>query len=174
MAIDMEEIFVKVAMEWPPLRVKLVVMSGLSHHKGALVFTALRVVDVPIFMSGVFLIGFAILRRAVDADVEDCATPKRRERWLLGEGFGEGLRGALRFGVRTFLQDGLEGCSGASAGVHHVDHRRELVGDLVGEKMDILHLVGEFAPQGVLVCSGGVGEPEGQGHNPWSLLSSFR
>ena len=40
--------------------------------------------------------------------------------------------------------------------------------------MDIPHRVGEFAPQGVLVCSGGVGEPEGQGRNPRSLPSSFR
>ena len=64
---------------------------------------------------------------------------------MLGEGFDKGLRGALRFGVWTSLQDGLEGCSGASAGVQHVDRRRELVGDLVGERMDIPHLVGEFA-----------------------------
>ena len=107
--VDTEKIFIKVTMERPPLRVKLVVVSGLSHRKGALVFTALRVVDVPVFASGAFLIGFAIPRGAVDADVEDRATPKRRERGLLGEGLGKGLRGALRFGVRTFLQDGLEG-----------------------------------------------------------------
>ena len=92
---------------------------------------------------------------------------------MLGEGFDEGLCGALRFGVRTFLQDGLEGCSGASAGVQHVDSRWELVGDLVGERMDNLHLVGEFAPQGILVCSGGVGEPKRQGRNPRSVPSSF-
>ena len=98
---------------------------------------------------------------------------KRWEGDLLGEGFGVGLRGALGFRVWILLQDGLEGCSGTSAGVQHVDHRRELIGDLVGERMDIPHLVGEFAPQGVLVCSGGVGEPEGQGHNPQSLPSSF-
>ena len=138
----------------------MIVTSGLGHRKGALVFTALRAVNVPVFMSGAFLIGFAVPRGAVDADVEDHATQERRERGLLGEGFSEGLRGALRFGVRTFLQDSLEGCSGASAGVHHVDHRRELVGDLVSERMDILHLVGKLAPQGVLVCSGGVGKPE--------------
>ena len=172
--VDTEKIFVKVAMERPSLQVELVVMRGLGHRKGALVFTALRVVDVPVFTSGAFLIGFVVLRGAVDADVEDCTTLKRWERGLLGEGFSEGLRGALRFRVRTFLQDGLEGCFGASAGVQHVDHRRELVGDLVGERMDILHLVGEFAPQGILVCSGGVGEPKRQGHNPRSVPSSFR
>ena len=144
--VDTEKIFIKVAMERPPLRVKLVVASGLSHRKGALIFTALRVVDVPVFASGMFLIGFAVPRRAVDADIEDRATLKRRERGLLGEGLGEGLRGALRFGVQTFLQDGLEGCSGASAGVQHVDRRWELIGDLVGERMDIPHLVSEFAP----------------------------
>ena len=79
---------------------------------------------------------------------------------MLSEGLGEGLRGALRFGVRTFLLDGLEGCSGASVGVQHVDRRRELVDDLVGERMDIPHLVSKFAPQGILVCSGDVGEPK--------------
>ena len=159
--VDTEKIFVKVAMERPPLRVELVVVSGLGHRKGALVFTALRTVDIPVFTGDAFLIGFAVSRRAVDADIEDCVTPKRRERWLLGEGFDEGLHGALRFGVRTFLQDGLDGCSGASAGVQHVNRRRELVDDLVGERMDIPHLVDEFAPKGILVCSGGVGEPEG-------------
>ena len=124
----------------------MIVTSGLGHRKGALVFTALRAVDVPVFTSGAFLIGFAILRGAVDADVEDRATLERRERGLLSEGFSEGLHGALGFGVRIFLQDGLEGCSGASVGVQHVDDRRELIGDLVGERMDIPHLVGEFAP----------------------------
>jgi len=86
-------------------------MSGLGHRKGALVITVLRTVDVPVFMGGVFLIYFIVLRGAVDADVEDCATPERRERGLLGEGLGEGLRGALRLRVRIFLQDGLEGFS---------------------------------------------------------------
>ena len=85
------------------MRVELVVTSGLGHHKGTLVFTALRAVDVLVFTSGAFLIGFAVLRRVVDADVEDRATSERRERGLLGEGFGEGLRGALGFGVRIFL-----------------------------------------------------------------------
>ena len=65
---------------------------------------------------------------------------------MLGEGFGEGLHGDLGFGVRIFLQDGLEGCSRASAGVQHVDLRRKLIGDLVGERMDFSHLVSEFAP----------------------------
>jgi len=106
MTVDTEKIFVKVAMERPPLRVELVVTSGLSHRKGALIFMALRVVDVPVFTSGAFFIGFTVPRGAVDADVEGCTTPKRRERGLLGEGFDEGVRGALRFGVQIFLQDG--------------------------------------------------------------------
>ena len=139
----------------------MIVTSGLGHRKGALVFTALRAVDVPVFTSGAFLIGFTIPRGAVDADVEDRATSERRERGLLGEGFGEGLHGALRFRVRTFLQDGLEGCSRASAGMQHVDRRWKLVGDLVGERMDIPHLVSESGPQGVLVHGGDVGEPKG-------------
>ena len=60
--VDTEKIFVKVAMERPPLRVELVVASGLSHRKGTLVFMALRAVDVPVFTSGAFLIGFAVPR----------------------------------------------------------------------------------------------------------------
>ena len=78
MAVNAEKLFVEVAVERPSLRVELVVTSGLGHRKGALVFTALRVVDVPVFTSGAFLIGFAIPRRAVDADVEDRATWKGR------------------------------------------------------------------------------------------------
>ena len=36
--VDTEKIFIKVAMERPPLRVKLVVASVLSHRNGALIF----------------------------------------------------------------------------------------------------------------------------------------
>ena len=117
MAVNAEELFVEVAMERPSLRVELVITSGLGHRKGTLVIAALFTVDVPVFMSDAFLISFAIPRGAVDADVEDCTTSERWERELLGEGFGEGLGGALRLGVRILLQDGLEGCSEASAGV---------------------------------------------------------
>ena len=66
-------------------------------------------------MSDTFLIGFAILRRAVNADVEDRATLEGWEKELLGEGFSEGLRGALRLRARICLWDGLEGRSGAPA-----------------------------------------------------------
>ena len=99
MTVNAEKIFIEVVMEWPSLRDELVVMSGLGHHKGTLVFMALHAVDVPVFTSGAFLVGFTVPRRAVDADVEDRATPERRERGLLGDGFGEGLRGALGFRV---------------------------------------------------------------------------
>ena len=100
------------------------------------------VVDVPVLTSGAFLLGLAVPRGAVDADVKDGATPERRERKLLGEGFGEGLRRALGLGARILLQDGLEGRSRASADVEHVDGRRRLV----SERMDVSHLIGEFAP----------------------------
>ena len=79
-AVDTEKFFVKVAMELPSLRVELVVASGLGHRKSALVFMALRPVDIPVFTSSAFLIGFAIPRGAIDADVEDRATSERRER----------------------------------------------------------------------------------------------
>ena len=99
MAVNVEEFFVEVAMEGPSLRVELVITSGLGHRNGTFIITALRTVGVPVFMGGAFLICFAVLRGAVDADVEDCATPERQERGLLGEGLGEGLRGALRLGI---------------------------------------------------------------------------
>ena len=41
--------------------------------------------------------------------------------------------------------DGVEGCFGALTDVQHVDSRRELVVDLVGGRIDVSHLVGEFA-----------------------------
>jgi len=131
-------------------------VSGLGHRNGAFVITALRAVGIPVFSGGAVLICFAVPRRAVDADVEDCATPERRERGLPGEGLGEGLRGALRLRVRIFLKHSLEGCFVTPAGVQHVDGWWELVGELVGE----------FAPQGALIHSGVVDEPEGQGGEP--------
>ena len=69
----------------------------------------------PVLPSNALLLGFAIPRRAVNADVEDRTTPEGWEKELLGEGFGEGLRRALRLGARIFLRDGLEGRSMASA-----------------------------------------------------------
>jgi len=119
----------------------------------------LRAVGVPVFTGGAFLVCFAVPGGAVDTDVENRATPEKQGRRLLGESLGEGLGGSLRFGVRIFLEDSLEGCSEIPAGVQHVDGWWKLVGELVGE----------FAPQGVLICSCGVGEPEGQGGDPWSL-----
>jgi hypothetical protein len=65
-------------------------------------------VDVPVLVSGPFLLGFPITRGVVDADVEECAPPKGRERKLLGGGFGKGLHRALGLRVKTFLLDGLE------------------------------------------------------------------
>ena len=116
----------------------------------------MRAVGVPVFTGGAFLVCFAVPGGAVDTDVENRATPERQERRLLGEGLGEGLGGSLRFGVWIFLKDSLERCSETSTGVQHVDGWWKLVGELVGE----------FAPQGILICSCGVGEPEGQGGEP--------
>ena len=63
-----------------------------------------------------------------------------------GDGFGESLRRALRLGVWIFLQDGVEGCFGTSTDLQHIHSRRELVGDRVDERIDVSHLVDEFAP----------------------------
>ena len=45
--------------------------------------------------------------------------------------------------------------------MEHVVGRWRLVSDLVGERKDVFHLVGEFGPHGILVGGGDVGEPEG-------------
>lgn len=90
-------------------------MSSLGPRNCCLIFSALHVVDVPVLTSDTFLLGFAILRRAINTDVEDRTTLEGWEKELLGEGFSEGLRRALRLGARVFLQDGLEGCPGAPA-----------------------------------------------------------
>ena len=76
-------------------------MSDLSHRKGTLIIMALHAVDVPIFTGDAFLIYFAIPRRAVDADVEDCATTERRERKLFGGGLGDSLLRSL--GLRFWI-----------------------------------------------------------------------
>ena len=106
----------------------------------------LRTVDVPIDVSGVVLLGFPIPWGAVDSDIENSTSTEGWERGLYGGGFGDSLCRALGLGVWIFLQDGLEGCFGASADMGHVDNRQELVDDLVSGRMDISNLVGEFAP----------------------------
>ena len=62
-------------------------------------FLGLHAVDILVLTSDTFLLNFAIPRRAVDANVEDHATPEGWEKELLSEGFGEGLRRALRLGA---------------------------------------------------------------------------
>ena len=74
-------------------------MSSLGPRNGCFIFLALHAVDILVLMSDAFLLGFAILRGAVDADVEDRATPEGWENELLDEGFGEGLHRALRLGA---------------------------------------------------------------------------
>ena len=115
-AVNAEKLIVEVALEWPSLRVKLL----LGHHKGNLACSVLCAIDVPVLTSGAFLLGLAVLREAVNANVEDHATPERRERKLLGEGFDEGLHRALGLEAQILLQDGLEGCFEASADMEHV------------------------------------------------------
>ena len=70
MAINTDKLVVEVALEWSSLRVKLL----LSPRKDNLVCSELHAVDVLVLTSGAFLLGFAVLRGAVDADVEDRAT----------------------------------------------------------------------------------------------------
>ena len=116
-AINAEKFFVEVAVERErsSLGIEPIIPSSLSPRNGCLVFSPLCVVDVPILPSNALLLGFAIPRRAVDADVEDHATPEGWEEKLIGEGFREGLRRALRLGARSFFRDGLEVRPGAPA-----------------------------------------------------------
>ena len=116
-AVDAEEFFVEVAVERErsSLRVKLIIPSSLGPRDGCLIFSSLRAVDIPVLPSNTLLLGFAISGRAVDADVEDRTTPEGWKEKLIGEGFGEGLRRALRLRARSFFQDGLEVRLGAPA-----------------------------------------------------------
>ena len=75
MAINAEKLFIEVALVWPPLRVELL----LGHHEGVLVCSVLCAVDVPILMSGMFLLGLAVPRGAIDADIEDRALGEEGE-----------------------------------------------------------------------------------------------
>ena len=78
-AVNTEKLFVEVAVERPSLRVELVVTSGLGHRKGALVIIALCTVDVPVFTSGTFLIGFAV-SRGLSMLTLKIAPPRKGER----------------------------------------------------------------------------------------------
>ena len=82
---------------------KPIIPNSLGPLNGRLVFSALRVVDVPVLPSNALLLGFAILRRVVDADVEDRTTLEGWEKELIGEGFSEGLHRALRLEARNFF-----------------------------------------------------------------------
>ena len=109
-AIDAEKFFVEVAVERErsSLRIEPIILSSLGPRDGCLIFSSLRAVDVPVFPSHALLLGFAILRRAVDADVEDRTTPEGWKEKLVGEGFDEGLCRALRLEARSSFRDGLE------------------------------------------------------------------
>ena len=73
--VNVEKLVIVVALERPSLRVKLL----LGHRKGNLVCSALCAVDVPVLTSGAFLLGLAVSRGAVNADVEDQITPPGEE-----------------------------------------------------------------------------------------------
>jgi len=109
-AVDVEKFFIEVAVERErsSLRVKPIIPSSLGPHDGCLVFSSLHAVDILVLPSNALLLGFAVLGRAIDADVEDRTTSEGWKEKLIGEGFGEGLRRALRLGARSFFWDGLE------------------------------------------------------------------
>ena len=99
MAVNTDKLVVKIVLEWPSLRVKL----SLGHHKGSLVCSTLRTIDVPIDAGGVVLLSFPFSWGAVDADVKDCASTEGRERRLFDGGFGDSLCRALGLGVWILL-----------------------------------------------------------------------
>ena len=72
--VNVDKLIIEVALEWPSLRVKLL----LGHCESNLVCSALRTVDILVLVGGAFFLGFAVSRRAIDADVEDCAATERR------------------------------------------------------------------------------------------------
>ena len=57
-AVNMEKLVVEVALEWPSLRVKLL----LGPRKDNLICLALCAVDVPVLVSGMFLLSFVVPR----------------------------------------------------------------------------------------------------------------
>ena len=57
-AVNANKLVVEVALEWPSLRVKLL----LGRRESNLVCAALRTVDIPVLMGSAFLLGFTILR----------------------------------------------------------------------------------------------------------------
>ena len=103
-------------------------------------------VGISVDASCAVLIGFSIPWRAVNANIKNPASSEGWERRLDGGGFGNSLCRALGLRVWIFLLDGVEGCFRTLADKQHIDSRRELVGDRVSERIDVSHLVGEFAP----------------------------
>ena len=99
-AIDAEEFFVEftVEQERSSLRVKPIILGSLSPRDGCLIFSLLHAIDIPVVPSNA-LLGFAVPRRAIDADVEDRPTSKGWKEKLIREGLGEGLHRALRLGA---------------------------------------------------------------------------
>jgi len=104
-AVDAEEFFIEVVVERErsSLRVKLIIPSSLGPRDGCLIFSSLRLVNILVLPSNALLLGFAVPRRVVDANVEDRTTPEGWKEKLIGEGFGEGLRRALRLGAWIFF-----------------------------------------------------------------------
>ena len=78
MAVNMEKFFIEVVVERErsSLRIEPIIPSSLGPRNGRLVFLALRAVDVLVLPSNALLLCFTILRRAVDANVEDRTTPE--------------------------------------------------------------------------------------------------
>ena len=57
-AINVEKLIIEVALEWPSLRVKLL----LGHRKGNLVCSVLCAVDILVLTSSAFLLGLTVPR----------------------------------------------------------------------------------------------------------------
>ena len=110
MAVDAKKFFIEVTVERErsPLRIEPIIPSSLGPRNGCLIFSPLHAVDISVLPSNALLLGFAIPRRAVDADIEDHTTLEGWKEKLIGEGFIEGLHRALRLRARSFFRDGLE------------------------------------------------------------------
>ena len=106
----------------------------------------LNTVGISIDTSYDVIISFSILWRAVDADIKNPTSMEGWKRRLDGGSFSDNLCRALGLRVWIFLWDGVEGFFGTLADLQHVDSRRELVGDRVGDRIDVSHLVDKSIP----------------------------
>ena len=78
-AVNAEKFFIEVMVERErsSLRIEPIIPSSLGPRNGYLIFSPLGTVDILVLLRNA-LLGFAVPRRVIDANIEDC-TPGRVE-----------------------------------------------------------------------------------------------